>query len=237
MSMKDLNRDMPIYIPDEEKKRKRAGAQIGAAVGASVGGGVGAAPGERAQPAGDGGAVSEALGRIADYGEYTSPYQPGIDDKYGAVRSRKPFSYDLDSDPQWAAYQKQYTRLGQMAYDDTLAKLSARTGGLASSYAGSAAQQRYGDYMRQMTEKIPALYKLAYEMYADEASRDLADLNAIRGLDSDAYGRWKDGYGHLGDLYTRAVGERSYADARADKAAEEARAERLLAERLRRGRL
>ena len=101
----------------------------------------------------------------------------------------------------------------------------------------SAAQQRYGDYMRQMTEKIPALYKLAYEMYADEAGRDLADLGAIRALDADAYGRWKDGYGHLGDLYTRAAGERSYADARADKAAEEARAERLLAERLRRGRL
>ena len=220
MSMKDLNRDMPIYIPDEEKKRRRERASgAGAEIGASVG------------------AASEALRRIADYGAYASPYQPGIDDKYAAVRSRKPFSYDLESDPQWAAYRKQYTRAGQTAYDDTLAKLSARTGGLASSYALGAAQQRYGDYMQQMTEKIPALYKLAYEMYADDAARDIADLNAIRGLDSDAYGRWKDGYGRLGDLYTRAAGERSYADARADKAAEEARAERLLAERLRRGRL
>lgn len=240
MAKKDLYRDLPIYIPDEEKKRReivRKNTLPADYVKTTVTQPVTTNPGYTAvqpaqtvqpvqqpteQPTGYQGAVSDALRRIADYGEYTSPYQPGIDAKYAAITGRHPFSYDLESDPQWAAYRKQYTRAGQMAYDDALAKLSARTGGLASSYAGGVAQQQYGDYMRQMTDKIPELYRLAYSMYADDAARDIADLNAIRGLDSDAYGRWNDAYGRLGDLYSLTSGERSYADARADKAAEDA---------------
>lgn len=159
--------------------------------------------------------------QLYDYGKFTDPYQRGINQKYNAIVERKPFSYDLESDPQWAAYKAQYTRAGQRAYDDALARLSARTGGLASSYAGGVAAQQYGDYMRQMTDRIPELYKLAYDMYANEHNMDLSDLNAIRGLSGDAYGRWSDDFNRLGTLYDVARGERSYADTLSDKARED----------------
>lgn len=157
--------------------------------------------------------VQDLQQKLINYGSYIDPYRSGLDAKYDAIIDRKPFAYDLESDPNWQAYQKQYTRAGQRAYDDALAQISARTGGLASSYAGSVAQQAYGNYMQQMTDKIPDLYRLAYEMYADEQNRNLSDLNAIRGLSGDAYNRWLGDYEMIGNALSAAQSARDYQDA------------------------
>ena len=61
-----------------------------------------------------------------------------------------PFNYDYASDPLYQNYARQYTNAGKRAMEDTLAQVSARTGGLASSYAGSAAQQAYNRYMTEL---------------------------------------------------------------------------------------
>lgn len=157
--------------------------------------------------------VADLQQKLINYGSYVDPYRSGLDAKYDAIVNRQPFSYDLENDPNWKAYQKQYTRAGQRAYDDALARLSARTGGLASSYAGAQAQQAYNGYMQQMTDKIPELYKLAYDMYASDAQRDITDLNAIRGLSSDAYDRWLGDYNMLGNNLGLAESARAYQDA------------------------
>ena len=160
--------------------------------------------------------IADVTARMADYDKFLDPYKAGLDAKYSAIQNRQPFSYDYASDPAYQAYAKEYTRLGQRAMDDTLAKVSARTGGLASSYAATAGNQAYGNYMAQLSDKIPELYKLAYEMYADQANRDISDLAAIRGLSGDAYGRWGDEFDRLGTLYGLGTSERSYADSRSD---------------------
>lgn len=141
-------------------------------------------------------------GNYGGNGGYKDSYAGQIKSLTDKLTNLGPFSYDYNADPLYQQYAKEYTRLGQRAMDDTLAKISARTGGLASSYAASAGNQAYGNYMQQLSNKIPELYKLAYDMYNDDYNRNMNNLNLLRGLS--------------GDEYSRFANERSYADSRAD---------------------
>lgn len=53
---------------------------------------------------------------------------------------------------------KRYSEKGKMAMDDTIGKVAARTGGIASSYATQAGQQAYGDWMTRLEETARAMY-------------------------------------------------------------------------------
>lgn len=86
---------------------------------------------------------------------------------------------------EYAALQQSYTKNGQKAMQDTLGQISARTGGLASSYAGSASQQSYNNYM-------DALEQAALEMYQDKLSGDRSNLSMLSGLESADYAKYAD---------------------------------------------
>lgn len=94
--------------------------------------------------------------------DYTAPEKPT-------------FSYNLESDPVWQAYKKQYTREGQRATQDALGTTAASTGGIPSSYATAAATQAGDYYAAQMTDKVPELYQQAYNRYLNELSQWNAD--------------------------------------------------------------
>lgn len=125
-------------------------------------------------------------------GGYLSKYEDRIDALADAILNRDPFSYDKDKDPLYLQYKDAYTTGGQRSMQDTLAQVSSRTGGMASSYAMSAAQQTYNNYMAKLADKVPELYQLAYSMYMDELGQDRNDLSMLMGLDDTAYGRWAD---------------------------------------------
>lgn len=102
-------------------------------------------------------------------------YTP-VDSPNDYVAPEKPtFSYDLESDPVWQAYKKQYTREGQRATQDALGTTAASTGGIPSSYATAAATQVGDYYAAQMTDKVPELYQQAYNRYLNELSQWNAD--------------------------------------------------------------
>lgn len=102
-------------------------------------------------------------------------YTP-VDSPNDYVTPEKPtFSYDLESDPVWQAYKKQYTREGQRATQDALGTTAASTGGIPSSYATAAATQAGDYYAAQMTDKVPELYQQAYNRYLNELSQWNAD--------------------------------------------------------------
>lgn len=128
----------------------------------------------------------------ANAGQYVSQWQDQINALTGAILGREPFSYNKDTDPLYQQYAESYTRGGQRGMQDTLAQVSARTGGLASSYAQSAAQQTYNNYMAALADKVPELQQLAYSMYMDDIAMDRADLDMLMGLDNTDYGRWSD---------------------------------------------
>ena len=75
---------------------------------------------------------------------------------------------------------------------DTMGQLAARTGGLASSYAGSVAQQTYDGYMSALADKIPELQQLAYSMYQDEGEKQRLNLQMISALEQEDYARYQD---------------------------------------------
>lgn len=102
-------------------------------------------------------------------------YTP-VDSPNDYVAPEKPtFSYNLESDPVWQAYKKQYTREGQRATQDALGTTAASTGGIPSSYATAAATQAGDYYAAQMTDKVPELYQQAYNRYLNELSQWNAD--------------------------------------------------------------
>ena len=74
---------------------------------------------------------------------------------------------------------------GQRAMQDTLAQVSARTGGMASSYAGGAAQGAYNEYMKQLDEA-------AYNRYLAERG-EMVDLMQMQmNADNIEYGKTLD---------------------------------------------
>ena len=123
---------------------------------------------------------------------YTSRYQSQIDDLTKQILNREAFSYDPEKDPTYQQYKESYTRSGERAMQDTLGQVSARTGGLASSYAGSAAQQTYDNYMGALADKIPELKQLAYSMYQDEGNTQRANLEMLVALEQGDYAKYAD---------------------------------------------
>lgn len=128
-------------------------------------------------------------------GGYNSQYGSQIDAMLNALLNREPFSYNKDDDPLYQQYKESYTRAGNRAMQDVLAQVSARTGGIASSYGTSASQQAYNNYMAELADKVPELYQLAYSMYMDDIAQDRADLDTLLGIDNMYYDRYRDTVG------------------------------------------
>lgn len=129
---------------------------------------------------------------------------PSFNDKYAGQRDElvsqltnpEKFSYDPSNDESYKAYAKQYAREGQRATADTMAAASAQSGGIASSYALTAAQQQGNYYASQLADKIPELYQYAYNRYLNDYNMKREALNSLQSETSAEYDRY------LGDVNT-----------------------------------
>lgn len=104
---------------------------------------------------------------------------------------------DWKQGDQYAALRDQYASNGEMGMNDLLGQVSSRTGGLASSYAASVANQEYNDWMSKLEQA-------AREMYQQDRSDKLNSL----GMLSDAYDRE---YGEYGDKLNQWNTDRNFA--------------------------
>lgn len=118
-------------------------------------------------------------------GEFNSDYKNALDDLYAQVTGREKFSYDMNKDVLYQQYKDMYMKSGQKAMQDTLGQASALTGGFNSSYAQTAAQQTYQDYLGSLNDRVPELYQQAYERYQQEGD----DLYQKFSMASDLYGK------------------------------------------------
>lgn len=123
---------------------------------------------------------------------YTSKYQALIDQLANDILNRPEFSYDQESDPLYQQYKEMYTKNGQQAMNNTMAQMAARTGGLASSFAGTAAQQANQGYMDQLNARALDLYDMAYGMEMDKIANMRNNLSMYQGLEDTAYGQYMD---------------------------------------------
>lgn len=129
------------------------------------------------------------------YGEapdYTSRWDPTIQDMINGILNREDFTYDPSTDPLYQNYRQQYIREGQRATQDAMGAAAAASGGIPSSYASTAAGQAGNYYNAQLTDKIPELYQLAYNQYLNDYQMDLSDLGVVQGQEATDYGRYQD---------------------------------------------
>lgn len=92
---------------------------------------------------------------------------------------------DWTKGSQYQALANRYGNNGRMSMQDALGQVASRTGGLASSYATTAAQQQYNQYMAQLEE-------VARQMYSQDRSDLLDNANLYRNLANDEYDRYRD---------------------------------------------
>lgn len=90
----------------------------------------------------------------------------------------------LNSD-QYGALADRYGRQGKMNMQDVLGQISSRTGGLASSYATTAANQQYNEYMAQLEDIARQAYdKERANVYENvQTAYDMSDRDYQRYLD------------------------------------------------------
>lgn len=131
------------------------------------------------------------MSALGDKPTYADEYAARIDEMLNQILNREDFSYDVLNDPLYQQYKTQYNREGNRAMNDTLASAASGAGGM-NSYAITAAQQANDYYAAQLTDKIPELYQLAYEMYLDDIDMQVRDLGLLTDMDDTQYGRYRD---------------------------------------------
>lgn len=166
--------------------------------------------------------LAQAAGLVKSYDEFNGTYTPTdvlqglVNNGYNTADSGKPsFDYSYDSEmralidqilnsnladwkqgDQYAALKDQYAANGEMGMNDLLGQVSSRTGGLASSYAASVANQEYNDWMSKLEQA-------AQEMYQQDRSDKLNNLGVL----NDAYNRE---YGEYGDKLNQWNTDRAF---------------------------
>lgn len=159
--------------------------------------------------------LNEILNRddfsYAEAPTYTDKYTTQIQQLLGEIQNRDQFAYDVNTDPLYAQYAQQYTQQGQRSMKDTLGQIAAQTGGMASSYAASAAQQANDYYMGQLANKVPELQQLAYGMYMDDLNADVNELALLQGQSNIDYNRFRDSLNDWSN--DRAMAYQQYLDA------------------------
>lgn len=177
---------------------------------------------------------SAYLKQTDQYGDFSFQSAPVFYDAYGnqiadqrnKILNREAFSYNPEEDPLYAVYKAQYNREGNRATQNTIGEMAARTGGMASSYAGTAAAQAGQYYAQQLADRIPELQQLAYSMYMDDLNSGRQDLAMLEGASDRDYGRFMDSYGMWSNDRDFAYG--GYRDQVGDKQWQETRDRNVL---------
>lgn len=136
--------------------------------------------------------LEEYVGIGYNYGN-----QDALDSAYENWLNRGDFEYDLSRDPFYQQYKDQYTALGKLAMEDTVGQVSALTGGYANSYAQTAGQQAYNQYMQQLNSIMPEVYSMAKSNYDAEGQQLLNEISLLESQKANDYNQWRDWLSYL----------------------------------------
>ena len=114
--------------------------------------------------------------------EYTSKYQPQIDESLNKVTN---WSYDPLKDASYKALANVYNKRGEQAAKNTMGDAASLNGGYGTSYAVTAANQARNDYNQELASYIPDLEEKAY-------NRNINTLSALQDAEDTSYNRYRD---------------------------------------------
>ena len=123
---------------------------------------------------------------------YKSAYAGEASGLYDALQNREGFSYDINSDALYRHYRDQYVKEGRLAMADTLGRAQAMTGGYGNSYAQTAGQQTYQQYLGALHDRMPQLYSQALQRYQAEGSALQQRYQMAKDLENQEYSRYRD---------------------------------------------
>lgn len=125
--------------------------------------------------------------------DYRSGFAQQLEALYQEISGREAFSYDPAADMAFQSYAAQYARQGRAAMRDTMGQAAHLTGGYGSSYAQSAAQQSYQQYLEKLGDVLPQLQSAAYDRYQDAGETLLQRYKLLQGQEQTEYDRWQEG--------------------------------------------
>lgn len=136
--------------------------------------------------------VSNATAKALKKAEkkYKSAYADYLDTALSDLQNQKPFEYDVNKDALYKQYAEQYKNLGQQAMEDTTAQMAGLSGGYANSYAATAGQQAYQQYLSELNNKVPELYAQARQNYDNNKNELYNQAQLYGNLDAEAYNRY-----------------------------------------------
>ncbi|MGP1544175.1 MAG: hypothetical protein ACTTIO_04370 [Candidatus Fimenecus sp.] len=123
---------------------------------------------------------------------YVSAWQSKLAATIGNIQNRKPFTYDVNNDPLYQQYKNNYINQGRQAMIDTMGQASALTGGYGNSYAATVGNQTYQNYLSQLNNVIPSLYKMAQDKYAQDTTNLYNLYNMYNEQETKDYGKYRD---------------------------------------------
>ena len=132
---------------------------------------------------------------MPDIPAYQSQYQPQIEQYNQQLMNRGKFSYDMNSDPLYLQYKDSYMQQGQKANREAQAAASALTGGYGNSYAATAGNQAYQQWMGRLNDMVPQLQNAALQKWAMEGDQLQNILNNLYSQEQMAYGQYRDTVG------------------------------------------
>jgi len=126
--------------------------------------------------------------------EYSYGNQNEYQEALDAVLSNPAFSYVIANDPQYASLRKSYLREGQRANEDALARASAGSMGIPSSYAIRQAVDAGNAYNEQLMGTIPNLQENAYSRYLNDFQNRVGTMGQLSTDRETDYNQWLQNY-------------------------------------------
>lgn len=125
-------------------------------------------------------------------GDYNSQWQQTMNDLIQQYQNRGPFQYDINADAMYQQMLDRYVGQGQQAMMDTMGQAAALTGGYGSSYAQTAGQQTYQNYLQGAYDMMPQFYQMALDRYQMQGDDLLSQYGLLSDQENMAYNRYND---------------------------------------------
>ena len=140
-----------------------------------------------------------------------TPYTDKLNGLIDDYSKRDPFSYNPDEDSLFQNALASAMRNGQTAMQDTMGQAAALTGGYGSSYATTAANNVYNQYINEAYDNLPQYYQMAMQAYGLEDERLLNEIGLVQQQDAKEYERlyntWNANNQTANDLYSKEYNE------------------------------
>ena len=135
---------------------------------------------------------------------YTSPYTQQLEGIYQQIVNRQPFKYDMNGDMLYQNAKDQYVQGGRQAMMDTMGQAASLTGGYGNSYASTAGNQAYQQYLLQLNAMLPDFYDRAAARYDQQGADLYNQYGLMQDRENAEYGRYQDSLAQWNTDYANA---------------------------------